>query len=51
VTGLTGKACKDADQGSVVFSGDSGPSGNLVRLAADTAVLVLEVITQEWVAQ
>lgn len=39
----------DTDDGSVVFSGDTGPSQNLVRLARDADVLVHEVITQEWV--
>ncbi|WP_311590195.1 MBL fold metallo-hydrolase [Varibaculum massiliense] len=34
----------DTDEGSVVFSGDTGPSENLVRLAADANVLIHEVI-------
>lgn len=39
----------DTDDGSVVFSGDTGPSQNLVRLARGADVLVHEVITQQWV--
>lgn len=39
----------DTDDGSVVFSGDTGPSANLVRLARGADVLVHEVITQQWV--
>ncbi|WP_197077861.1 MBL fold metallo-hydrolase [Actinobaculum suis] len=34
----------DTDEGSVVFSGDTGPSENIVRLAKDADVLVHEVI-------
>jgi len=39
----------DTGQGSVVFSGDTGPSENLIRLARDTDVLVHEVIDKTWV--
>ena len=39
----------DTEAGSVVFSGDTGPSDNLVRLARNTDVLVHEVISEEWV--
>ncbi|MEX5235338.1 MBL fold metallo-hydrolase [Kocuria arenosa] len=39
----------DTDRGSVVFSGDTGPSENLVRLAHGVDVLVHEVISKEWV--
>lgn len=39
----------DTDDGSIVFSGDTGPSQNLVRVASGADVLVHEVITQEWV--
>lgn len=39
----------DTDDGSVVFSGDTGPSDNLVELAADADVLVHEVIDRQWV--
>jgi ribonuclease BN (tRNA processing enzyme) len=39
----------DTEDGSVVFSGDTGPSDNLVQLAEDADVLVHEVIAQEWV--
>lgn len=34
----------DTDEGSVVFSGDTGPSENIIRLATDADVLVHEVI-------
>jgi ribonuclease BN (tRNA processing enzyme) len=40
----------DTDDGSVVFSGDTGPSDNLVELATGADVLVHEVIAGEWVA-
>jgi ribonuclease BN (tRNA processing enzyme) len=40
----------DTDDGSVVFSGDTGPSENLVELATGADVLVHEVIAGEWVA-
>ncbi|RCW45928.1 ribonuclease BN (tRNA processing enzyme) [Halopolyspora algeriensis] len=39
----------DTDDGSVVFSGDTGPSHNLVKLARGADILVHEVITQQWV--
>ena len=39
----------DSEQGSVVFSGDTGPCQNLVRLARDADVLVHEVIDAAWV--
>lgn len=41
----------DTDDGSVVFSGDTGPTDNLVRLAQGADVLVHEVISKEWVDQ
>jgi ribonuclease BN (tRNA processing enzyme) len=41
----------DTDDGSIVFSGDTGPSENLVELAAGADVLVHEVIAEEWVAE
>jgi ribonuclease BN (tRNA processing enzyme) len=41
----------DTDAGSVVFSGDTGPSENLVELARGADVLVHEVIDTEWVDQ
>lgn len=40
----------DFDGKSVVFSGDTGPSENLVRLAAGADVLVHEVIDPDWIA-
>jgi ribonuclease BN (tRNA processing enzyme) len=40
----------DTDDGSIVFSGDTGPSDNLVELADGADVLVHEVIAGEWVA-
>jgi ribonuclease BN (tRNA processing enzyme) len=39
----------DSEHGSVVFSGDTGPCQNLVRLARDADVLVHEVIDAAWV--
>jgi hypothetical protein len=39
----------DSADGSVVFSGDTAPSQNLVRLAKGADILVHEVITEEWV--
>ncbi|WP_372452681.1 MBL fold metallo-hydrolase [Pseudonocardia nigra] len=39
----------DTDDGSIVFSGDTGPSENLIELAQGTDVLVHEVIAREWV--
>ena len=41
----------DTEDGSVVFSGDTGPSDNLIKLAKDADVLVHEVISGEWVQQ
>ena len=41
----------DTDAGSVVFSGDTGPSENLVELARGADVLVHEVIDTDWVDQ
>lgn len=40
----------DTDDGSVVFSGDTGPSDNLVELATGADVLVHEVIAADWIA-
>ncbi len=39
----------DTDTGSVVFSGDTGPSDNLVELATGADVLVHEVIDTAWI--
>ena len=39
----------DTDEGSVVFSGDTGPCDNIVRLAAGADVLVHEVIVTSYV--
>ncbi|MDR7304347.1 MBL fold metallo-hydrolase [Haloactinomyces albus] len=39
----------DTDDGSVVFSGDTGVSDNLIRLAHRTDVLVHEVIDPAWI--
>jgi ribonuclease BN (tRNA processing enzyme) len=39
----------DTDDGSVVFSGDTGPSQNLIRLAKGADILVHEVIVSAWV--
>lgn len=39
----------DTDGGSVVFSGDTGPSANLVRLAKGADVLVHEVIVASYI--
>lgn len=41
----------DTDDGSVVFSGDTTVSENLVELARDCDVLVHEVIDEDWVAE
>jgi ribonuclease BN (tRNA processing enzyme) len=41
----------DTDGGSAVFSGDTGPSTNLIELAAGADVLVHEVIDADWVEQ
>jgi ribonuclease BN (tRNA processing enzyme) len=39
----------DTDDGAVVFSGDTGPCANLVRLARGAKILVHEVIVTKWV--
>jgi ribonuclease BN (tRNA processing enzyme) len=39
----------DSDDGSIVFSGDTGPTQNLVRLAQGADILVHEVIHMDWV--
>jgi ribonuclease BN (tRNA processing enzyme) len=41
----------ETDDGSVVFSGDTGPSENLVELAEGVDVLVHEVIDRKWAEQ
>lgn len=41
----------DTEDGSVVFSGDTGPSENLIRMARGADVLVHEVIATEWATQ
>jgi ribonuclease BN (tRNA processing enzyme) len=41
----------ETDTGTIVFSGDTGPSENLVELAAGADVLVHEVIAEQWIAQ
>lgn len=41
----------DTADGAVVFSGDTGPCRNLIRLARDADVLVHEVIDVAWVEQ
>ncbi|WGY03741.1 hypothetical protein QI633_08235 [Nocardioides sp. QY071] len=41
----------DTEDGSVVFSGDTGPSENLVELATGADILVHEVIDREWAEQ
>ena len=41
----------DTDTGSVTFSGDTGPSENLVELATGSDILVHEAIAAQWVAQ
>lgn len=38
----------DTDDGSVVFSGDTSPSDNLITMAQGADVLVHEVIAAEW---
>ena len=38
----------DCDSGAVVFSGDTAPSSNLVRLATGADILVHEVIDPEF---
>ena len=39
----------ETDDGAVVFSGDTGPSNNLVKLAKGANILVHEVILPEWI--
>jgi ribonuclease BN (tRNA processing enzyme) len=39
----------DTDDGSVVISGDTGKSTNLARMAADTDLLLHEVIDTSWI--
>lgn len=39
----------DTDDGSVVFSGDTGPCDNLVTLADKAEILVHEVIVPSWI--
>jgi ribonuclease BN (tRNA processing enzyme) len=39
----------DTDEGSVVFSGDTGPSANLIRLAKGADVLVHEIIVASYI--
>jgi ribonuclease BN (tRNA processing enzyme) len=39
----------DTEEGSVVFSGDTGPSNNIVRLAQGADVLVHEVIVTSYI--
>lgn len=41
----------ETEEGSVVFSGDTGPTPNLVELAHGADVLVHEVIDRRWVEQ
>lgn len=41
----------ETDDGVVVFSGDTGPSENLVELAQGADLLVHEVIAEEWAAE
>jgi ribonuclease BN (tRNA processing enzyme) len=41
----------ETDDGVVVFSGDTGPTPNLVELARGADVLVHEAIDREWVEQ
>ncbi|MEE2060358.1 MBL fold metallo-hydrolase [Rhodococcus artemisiae] len=38
----------DTDDGSIVFSGDTGPTPNLIKLATGADVLVHEVIDPAW---
>lgn len=40
----------DTDEGSVVFSGDTAPCENLIKMASGADVLVHEVIDEQWVA-
>jgi ribonuclease BN (tRNA processing enzyme) len=39
----------DTDDGAVVFSGDTVPSQNLIRMAKGANILVHEVIVSEWI--
>lgn len=39
----------DTEDGSVVFSGDTAPSENLIKMAQGTDVLIHEVIDADWV--
>lgn len=39
----------DSDDGSIVFSGDTAPSENLIKLARGADILVHEVIDRKWV--
>jgi ribonuclease BN (tRNA processing enzyme) len=39
----------ETDDGAVVFSGDTGPSNNLIKLAEGANILVHEVIVSEWI--
>jgi ribonuclease BN (tRNA processing enzyme) len=39
----------DTDDGVVVFSGDTAPSQNLIRMAKGADILVHEVIVSEWI--
>jgi ribonuclease BN (tRNA processing enzyme) len=39
----------ETDDGAVVFSGDTGPSNNLIKLAKGVNILVHEVIVSEWI--
>ena len=39
----------DTDDGSIVFSGDTSPEANVVKLAKDADILVHEVIDPRWV--
>jgi ribonuclease BN (tRNA processing enzyme) len=38
----------DTDDGSIVFSGDTNPNHNLIKMAAAADVLVHEVIDRQW---
>jgi ribonuclease BN (tRNA processing enzyme) len=39
----------DSDDGAIVFSGDTGPNKNLIKLAKGADILVHEVIVTSWV--
>ena len=41
----------ETEDGAIVFSGDTGPSKNLIKLANGANVLVHEVIVSEWIDQ